>query len=227
MKRLRLLAFAASALPCLFVPQTLATILTFDLSPSPGDGGLVPQGYGDRVAAFSDAVGSYGVGAEGFTPNVLASYSHVNSAGVEVAPWVYFYGSGFADLHNVAWTALTGTFGLITLTPDPGYMVTLISFEAAGYGHDRPQSLILFSGGSVLLDFGAVVLHAGAHDTFLANVSAAGPISIFWGPSSETGGIDNIVFSQSVISTPDSGSTLALVGVAFAFAGAVRRKLRR
>ena len=55
------------------------TILTFDdllnVGGNPiGNGQLIDQDYGDRVTGLIDAAGSYGVGSEGFTPNVVVDY---------------------------------------------------------------------------------------------------------------------------------------------------------
>lgn len=77
MNRMSLVVVAVGVVTAVtvFAPTTTATILIFNLDPWPGNGGGFSQAYGDRINALSDAVGTYGVGSEGFTPNVLTNHT--------------------------------------------------------------------------------------------------------------------------------------------------------
>ncbi len=92
---------------CFGSMQAHATILTFDQTRESGvviptiSGRPVQQDYGDRVAGSPQAVAggqfTYGIGGEGFTPNILIEYS------VEALPsgGVSLWADGYGDLTNV------------------------------------------------------------------------------------------------------------------------------
>ena len=229
MRTTRLSAITAGAITLsgLLAPAAKATILTFDLTPPGTDYTQIPQAYGDRVTSTSDAVGTYGVGAEGFTPNVLASYQTVNAAGATIFGYVDLWTSSYGDLYNVVFPAQNGAYAEITLTPDPGYEVSLISFDAGGWPNvNRNEQLKVLAGGSVALDYGNVVFPGSGHSTYSPNLTSSSPITIWFG-SDWDGGIDNIVFAQSRIQTgvPDAGAACGLLGLGLAALGLARRKL--
>jgi hypothetical protein len=143
-------------------PPAQATVLTFDIydqnqtASSPYAGSeYFPEGYGlvsspNPLASYGNRVTStsstesnggvtfdygYGVGAEGFTPNVTVQYGPFSllSGGPEL--WRYDYG----DLERVLYQGSRGGVGTnynrleIVLTADEGYEVLLFGFDLAGW----------------------------------------------------------------------------------------------
>lgn len=104
--------------------QTIGTtVLTFDVA---GAGTLLPQGYGDFVAAPTQGVYSYG-GTAPFTPDVSVQYSPPFGADF------YLWGLGYGDLTNVIWGAAGAPTASITLSANNGAGVHLIGFDLAGW----------------------------------------------------------------------------------------------
>lgn len=123
---LRLIYCFSAVLLCVARPAGADTILTFDI---PGflNFEAVDQGYGDRVSSTTDAIGSYGILGTGFTPNVLVEYG---TADEDPSLWH----SGYGNLTNVLFNDQDGNTTFTTLfTADPGYLVTLVSFDIASY----------------------------------------------------------------------------------------------
>src|SRR5207249_3545795 len=75
---------------------------------------------------------SYGT-AGGFTPNVVVSYSGGSATGTaQLTVWSIDY----SDLINVLENELDGDTALkVTLTADPGFRVSLTSFDLGGWPH--------------------------------------------------------------------------------------------
>jgi hypothetical protein len=120
-----------------------------------GNGAAIPQTCGDRVTATTDAACTYAIGAEGATPNVTVDYfSSLNPLiSNSLVAWAFDYGS----LVNVAYrNAGAG----ILFTADPGYFVSLLSLDLAGWPSTSRQmsvtvlgpdaSTVLFSSGNVM-----------------------------------------------------------------------------
>jgi hypothetical protein len=104
-----------------------ASVLTFNIA-GLNNFALMPQDYGDRIMALDDGTNEYDEQGEGFTPNVLVSYTE--SAGQEPSWW----GTGYGDLVNVYFEDRDGNgSGEIVLTADYGYEVVLYSFDMAAY----------------------------------------------------------------------------------------------
>src|SRR3954465_14965762 len=85
---------AAAAALALAPVAAHATVLTFNVAGGVSDFATLAQTYGDNVAASPQAGHSYGVGAEGYTPNVSVSYG---SPDEEPSLWT----TGYGDLTNV------------------------------------------------------------------------------------------------------------------------------
>lgn len=228
---LRLLALAAVA--TLAAPAS-ATILTFDIDNGrPNDILAMDQAYGDRVVATTQGNASYGVGAEGFTPNVLASYQPTTAS---LTRWT----TGFGDLVNVLENEDDGdTLLAVTLTADTGFRVALYGFDLGGY----PDADYIVPGltildGSTVLFSQANVLVRGAtgtprHSTFsFATPLTGSNLSIRidltgLGGSSDNIGIDNIRFGQGLPVTPgvpEPASWVLLIAGFGLAGGALRRR---
>lgn len=101
-----------------------ATILTFDQG-SVGNHENVDPDYGDDVEATLEGSLGYGVGAEGFTPNVQLSYGDTDPA---------LWTTGYGNLTNVLFEDADGSGVLeVTFTADAGYVVDLHEFDLAAY----------------------------------------------------------------------------------------------
>jgi len=109
------LAFGASA---------EATVLTFDIT-GIGNFQSVNQNYGDNVTATTMGGFSYGVGAEGFTPNVAATYGTNDPS---------LWTTGYGNLTNVLFEDQDSTGILtVTLTASAGFDAILYSFDLAAF----------------------------------------------------------------------------------------------
>ena len=230
-----LLSFAALA--ALAATPAAATVLTFDIDNSKPNASLsMSQAYGDRVTATVQNGATYGVGAEGFTPNVLASYSG-GTAG-SLIRWTTNYG----DLVNVLENEVDGASVLeVTLTADAGYQVNLYGFDLGGWPQfdytlpglqvvDRASN-VLFSQSNVLvqgngvgprhttIDFGAGL--SGQSLTLRLNLAGLNN-------NSDNIGLDIVRFGQS--GGPVAGvpvpSACALMIAGFAGGGAALRRRR-
>lgn len=216
-----------------------ATVLTFDgLGP---DGRALATTYGDRVGALDDAITGFGYGlGNGFTPNVEVSYSvdPVSGGGQGFTVWEVGYG----DLVNSLGHALYDVTGDVLLTPDPGYRVTLNSFDVAAYFDDFPGSRVrvLDGDGAILFDSGPFTAEfrpggAGPDDWFAAPLGHYSPMGD--AISSASGlriqlldfgslGLDNVNFEQAAVPVPAT-AVLLVTALAAALARARRRPRSR
>jgi hypothetical protein len=211
-----------------------ATILTFDAAGGVTSFENVDQAYGDNVAAAVNAAGSYGVGAEGYTPNVTVSYG---SPGEDPALWT----TGYGDLTNILFndTDFDTTFTL-RFTAASGYLVNLYGFELASFlsGGQTIQGLTIRDVGAntTLFSQGSTLVSGATHNTFsFANALTAGDIELVidltgLNSVSDDIGIDNIRFGQSAVPSVGAGvpepSTWALMIAGFGAAGALLRRRR-
>jgi hypothetical protein len=179
-----------------------ATILTFDQGSPVVDGQLIDQTYGDRVTNIAMPGNfSYGVGAEGFTPNVTVTYS-----GSAATPAIRT--SGYADLTNVLSPGSDSSSVLeIKFVADPGYLVRWYSYEWGASLVDRRVDFSLFNSVNKVVHGstgGAPDLVEGrANDTgYFANIVDTELRLVFdTAPlgnhlASDRLGIDNIVIGQ-------------------------------
>ena len=110
-----------------FAGCTHASVLTFMIS-GIGNFGDMPQDYGDRIMGLDDGTYQYDEQSEGFTPNILVSYT--NNAGQDPSWW----NNGYGDLSQVYFENTDGNGSAeIVLTADYGYEVVLYSFDMAAY----------------------------------------------------------------------------------------------
>jgi hypothetical protein len=225
---IRQLVSATTLLVALTATSAQATILTFDNCGGSGSaaiigicsGGAVNQSYGDRVTgANTDAGGTghdrfYGVGSEGFTPNIAVSYN--NGFG-----WF----SGFSLLTNVLYVGGDLGFLDITFTADPGYRAHVSGFDLGAFlpPEGGYQNVIVSIYEDINNPFFTQTLTVGESGASFNNITAIGSVggsvtlrldvrNLAWDTEAfifdrESVGIDNIVFSQSAeIIQPPPGS---------------------
>jgi hypothetical protein len=197
-----------------------ATILTFDVT-GIANFNTAPPAYGDNVSGASDATGSYGTTNGVYTPNVTVAYG---SPGEDPSLWT----TGFGDLTNIQFNDLDGDTTLtITWTADPGYQVTLLSFDLASFvsgGQTLANPAITISDGlsNVLwTQTGPQAVSGATHNSFAPGVTASELRLVVnltgLGSLSDDVGIDNIAFSQSAQSiapVPEPGTLWLTIGAA-------------
>lgn len=250
MTRRLLASLCLCALPLLPPSMAHATILTFDIR-DPGQYPFsedfpegVPQGqfagYGNHVSGPTALNGSlqfgYGVGAEGYTPNVTVQYGpfSIFTGGPQL--WRYDFG----DLDRVMYQGSTGAVGNdydhldIILTAAPGYDVVLYGFDLGGWFRTdyTIASVIVFDGQpfpfltptnqiEILTD----VLVQGSQGHTSISFATPPRGHELWlridagnlGDLSENIGIDNIRFGEApTAQTVPEPAGLALVGAALA-----------
>lgn len=185
--RSSLLLMAAICLATLLPGQSPGSILTFDIS-NPQyagsenfpEGFAIDQTYGDRISNTTVNSGAnvfgYGVGAEGFTPNVEVAYgpSSIFTGGPSL--WRYDYG----DLVRILFQASTFTgigndydYLEINLIADPGFQVALYGFDLGGWF----QTDYVINGVAVYDDFFNGFFPAANREYFdpHATIKGAGP----------------------------------------------------
>lgn len=214
-----------------------ATVLTFDVDNSkPNLNISMPQTYGDRVAAAVQNGASYGVGAEGFTSNVVAAYA--SSPASSLIRWTNNYG----DLTNVLENETDGaTYIDVTLTADAGFRVVLFGFDLAGWpmtDYTMPGGVRVTSGADTLFSQSNVLVQGNAvgprHTHFdfgpgLAAQSLTLRIDLAsLGNNSDNIGLDNVRFGQLAdpAAVPEP-TTWALMILGLGGAGGVLRQHRR
>ncbi|MBS1827707.1 MAG: PEP-CTERM sorting domain-containing protein [Acidobacteria bacterium] len=217
-------------------PPAGATILTFSItdvgnypvSEDFPEGFGIDQTYGDNVTSTSTTNGTvtfgYGVGAEGFTPNVQVSYGPFSIFTGGASLWRYNYG----DLDRVLYQGSTAqpvgnnyNYLLVDLIADPGFEVVLYGFDLGGWNetdyvidsvsvYDAQFNGFFPAQNRVLYDQNATILGNGpTHSAYSFGTPIRGNwISILidannLGDTSELIGIDNIRFGQDIDTTPD------------------------
>lgn len=233
----RALGAATALAACLAAGAAQATVLTFDVDNSrPNVSTGVPATYGDRVTATVQNGATYGVGAEGFTANVVVDYA--SSPFSSLVRWTTNYG----DLVNVLENETDGaTYIDVSFAADAGYKVVLFGFDLAGW----PASDYTMPGG-VRVTSGADTLFSQSN--VLVQGNAVGPrhTAFDFGPglvaesltlridltglafNSDNIGLDNIRFGQigtaAVVPEPASW---AMMIVGLGAAGGLLRRSRR
>ena len=247
--------FGLALIVGLFAGTLGAAVLTFDIAPTPALNTELDPNYGQRVPnTFSSGGFSYGA-AGGATPNVTVGYGTSVAAGApcSFAPGsttscMYFWDNNFGDLTNViAQAAQSGAAaGIIniTLTADPGFLVTINSFDLAGWPNNGPTGSFGINGAEVL-DGSSTVLWAtgalsvpvntGGHDHLTPGISGQVlqvriDASNLGGGNTANVGIDNIGFSQlsdSQLGSVPEPATFGLIGSGLVALAAVSRRLRK
>lgn len=213
--------FAIASLAVVSASQ--ATVLIFETSGGTvlGDLTINPgNGYGDRVATVNQGGFSYGA-AGGFTPNVVVDYS---AASAIPQGWA----TGYGDLVNVIWgngpSSGTNTY-FVTLTADPGWLVSLDRFDAAAWAGTQPDAVIRIlrpSSAPLTVWNGALPQGSQGHLTVdfalapIVDSSITIEVTQGWWHA-----LDNIEFSQQPVPEP---ATMAILGLAAAGFAARRRK---
>lgn len=195
------------------------------------EGFRIPGDYGDNVNALqtpaapgpNDVIYRYGVGAEGFTPMVTASYGpfSIFTGGPEL------WREGYGDLNGVLYQGSRhsdpgnpiGTdYNIldVVLVADSGFDVVLYGFDVAAFGTDRTINAVTVYNGvpfpfltpfnDIFEDLNVVVPGGNTHLTYDFESLLGNPLQahVIWlridannlGPDSENIGIDNIRFGQ-------------------------------
>lgn len=199
-------------------PAGLATTLTFDID---GISNFqdISDDYGDRVAAANDPANgfSYGIGAEGTTPNVVVTYTGPGSP--DPSLWL----TGYGDLTNILFENTDNDGKLdVVLTADPGYAVELLGFDMAAFSSaftaDPSINAVRVTGpGGVLFESLNAVISETTRTTFdfTASPLQGSAITLSF-DSANLGGLsddiafDNIRFGQVVVPEP---ATLVVAGL--------------
>lgn len=204
-----------------------ATELSFDIPG--GDGDIISQTYGDRVAGlFHDGL-LFSAGPEGYTPNVTVAYE--GGAGPAGALWISDYGS----LENVAYNPVVGdTAFRIRFRTDPGYTMRLYGFALAGFQlTDRtiagltvrdeardPDEQILFQQGETFVLGGTGCCTSFSFGNGLHGRNLVIDIDLSnLGALSHTVGIDGIRFGQMAGAAVPEPEAWALMILGFMTAG--------
>jgi len=210
-----------------------ATILTFDVAGGVSDHQIMPQDYGDNVAASLQAGHAYGVGAEGFTPNVVVDYG---MPGEIPALWR----TGYGDLVNAHFNDADGdTTFTIRFTADSGFSVQLYGFDLASFTNAgqtiQGYGVRDLSDNSTLAGAGATAVTGTTHlEVAFATLLEASALELFvdltgLGTVSDNIAIDNIRFGQvqtAIQSVPEPQS-LGLLGLALAGLATLSRRRAR
>lgn len=207
-----LTCFSIGALVALSASSS-ATLLHFD--------GLGLANYGDipsNLGSFaSTAVTGVSQGSA-WTPNVAVSMSSVLADGSLGASNLDFWNTSYGDLTDVAFPVSSGWFGRVKLTADPGFLVTINSFDLGGYpGTNLTASRIRIYnslGNVVWNQDGTTVIGAGPSHSSYAPAITDSTLTLEYGDNWNIG-LDNLNFTQSVpVPEPLSISALALGGLA-------------
>lgn len=163
------------------------------------------------------------------TPTCASNYSGGDGANNHLLFWNADHG----DLSKVAFTTANGTSARVTLTAGPGWVITSLSFDMAGWSHADIGARVLRIGFGALDDLAGTTIQGdgnGPQRGSFSYSSSAGETSTFieWGTNWNIG-IDNIVFT---VARAASGNvpeplSLALAAAALGLMGLARRRQQR
>lgn len=190
-----------------------ATILTFNDDTGGvlgANGSAIPQAYGDNVTALTQAGFGYGVGIEGFTPNVRVDYGTVANPAMFN---LNFWDLGYGNLTNIGWS---GPFTQINLTNTGPNLVGLYSLDMATFGPDSLGTVTISDENDVVLySSGSVTFSGTTHTAFDFSSSPLTADVIKIGLTGVSGfyGIDNIRFGEIIpVPEPSVGCLVGLAG---------------
>jgi hypothetical protein len=213
--------FGAAALVSLAAAPAEAVVL--DFSGSICNGGTscsnyvpIDQSYGDT--AFSDV-----------------SYRSINvEDSTTFEGFLRYWDDEYGDLIDVLWggTNNTGYISEIAIDPAPGFEVSLVGFDLAGWPDtDRPSQVTVYrlDFGEILYSSGPVTAPGDGYLNFDLDLAyRADIVRIQWGPDGFTAGLDNIHFEFRPISTEPPASVTDPAMLALTIVGLIgMAKLRR
>jgi hypothetical protein len=205
MKQMRWLAALSASLSLLVAELNGATLIFEPATGTYSDFGTLPQGYGNRIAATVQDGFLYSLDG-GVTPNVVV----VHSSGTLAQ--IYTWSADYGDLSHIVFAQEPKVFEM-DLVADPGYKVTLSSFDMASWPHLNytinsvqvlnQNSTVLFSQiNPVILGSTSTSPQHTSFDFTATGGLTGTTIKILFDSTnvdSDDVGIDNIKFSQSTV----------------------------
>lgn len=182
------------------------------------------------VADFDGSYGNYSTPA-----NFQSDYDIAGEADFEITSHYEFWNTGYADLVGNIYNDI-GTALLIEIRALSGFQVTLDSFQIAPYASRDDLTgysvADLSDTGTSLISASSLDLNDSTALTVSPNLTSTSGFLISFGPDAWNNGMDNITFTTSaVVNTgsgnnpvPDTGSTMALLGLGLAGIGYAARK---
>lgn len=169
-----------------------------------------------NLANYDNIPASFGDGLDPNIPDIQYRTLHAVTF-LETAANLEFWNLEYGDLNKVAFAVTDGQVAEITFVPAPGYAVTLLSFEMAGWQNvDRTNTIfrLVDVAGNVLHDFAAAGpvniqgdFNGPRRSPFAPNYTHAGTLRLQWGTDWDVG-IDNIHFQAVPVPEPSAGLLL-------------------
>ena len=208
-------ALAATAAMVLSAGGAHATILTFQ-NMGVANGQPINQSYGDGVNGPSNIYGTYGLGSEGYTPNVTVQYD------TDARYW----STGYNPLVDILYDVEPNGQGplTITLTANTGYEAVLYGFDLGAWATGGPSyfpvDVRVTDGFNILYNSVNNTITNGTTSFFAFNAPLASQtLSIIIDQTGLTPanirdniGIDNVRFGQAVVPVP-AAAPLGLLGM--------------
>lgn len=226
--------FAAAL--CVAATSSNATVLTFEDVAIGAAGNLLTSGYGDRAAGTENVVADFGVSEENIGGERLSNHSlYVWRNGSNADNRTHFLTSP-AGKGDWAWQGEAGF--LATLTADPGYEVTIDSFDFLTTnrfddGDVSALKIMNQDGDVVWAQMFADAVQPNRAFTYTPGVSGQSLTLVLQGPAGQGGynlGLDNVAFSQARANPGRGGGGGAIPapgGLAMIGAGAAALARRR
>jgi hypothetical protein len=175
-------------------------------------------GYGDRVTGAVTGAFTYG-GTGSYTPNVLLGFGCAEGGfNFQAFPW----SGGYNDLINIIYASVAGTAGAggelqVTLTADPGYRVSVQSFDIGNWGAaiTLPYVRVTNENGAVVFEELNVALNESASTIERNFVLSPAPVGRILtvrisldglAGSADNVGLDNLTFGQQTGPSTELGT---------------------
>jgi hypothetical protein len=129
---------------------------------------------------------------------------------------MFYWSTGYSDLTDISYANSSPDTAEITLNPDPGFQVTLESFDLGAWDNiDRSSQVTIYNldYSEVLFSSGIITIDSTLANSFTPNLTRNDGIKIQFGPDAWNVGIDNIIFnvsSSNVVPEP-----LTILGTSF------------